>query len=71
MIVERLRRRDDERGAVAIIVTLCLIAIFAMVVLTVDVGGLLLERRSMVNAADAAALAAAQSCAITTDTDVP
>jgi Flp pilus assembly protein TadG len=71
MIAERLRNRDDERGAVAVIVTLCLVAIFAMVVLTVDVGGLLLERRSMVNAADAAALAAAQSCATTTDTDVP
>jgi hypothetical protein len=71
MIGDRLRRRDDERGAVAVIVTLCLVAIFAMVVLTVDVGGLLLERRSMVNAADAAALAAAQSCATTTDTDVP
>jgi Flp pilus assembly protein TadG len=71
MIVEGLRRRDDERGAVAVIVTLCLVAIFAMVVLTVDVGGLLLERRSMVNAADAAALAAAQSCATSGDTDVP
>ncbi len=71
VIQERLRQRDDERGAVAVIVTLCLVAIFAMVVLTVDVGGLLLERRSMVNASDAAALAAAQSCATTTDTDVP
>ena len=50
---------------------LCMIAIFAMVVLTVDVGGLLLERRSMVNAADAAALAAAQSCANQADTSDP
>jgi Flp pilus assembly protein TadG len=71
MIAERLRHRDDEGGAVAIIVAISLIAIFAMVVLTIDVGGLLLERRSMVNAADAAALAAAQSCADTTDSDVP
>lgn len=71
MIRERLQHRDEERGAVAVIVALCMVAIFAMVVLTVDVGSLLLERRSMVNASDAAALAAAQSCAITTDSDVP
>jgi Flp pilus assembly protein TadG len=71
VIKERLARRDEERGAVAVIVALCMIAIFAMVVLTVDVGGLLLERRSMVNAADAAALAAAQSCANTDDTTDP
>jgi hypothetical protein len=42
-----------------------------MLVLTVDVGGLLLKRRAMVNAADAAALAAAQSCADTEDTFDP
>jgi Flp pilus assembly protein TadG len=71
VIKERLANRDDERGAVAVIVCICMIAIFAMVVLTVDVGGLLLERRSMVNAADAAALAAAQSCANQADTSLP
>jgi Flp pilus assembly protein TadG len=71
MITERLARRDDERGAVAVIVALCMIAIFAMVVLTIDVGGLLLERRSMVNAADSAALAAAQTCATQADTTDP
>ena len=71
MITERLAKRDDERGAVAVIVALCMIAIFAMVVLTIDVGGLLLERRSMVNAADAAALAAAQTCANQADTTDP
>ena len=71
VIKEALARRDEEQGAVAVIVVLCMIAIFAMVVLTVDVGGLLLERRSMVNAADAGALAAAQSCARTDDTEDP
>ena len=71
VIKERLANRNDERGAVAVIVCICMIAIFAMVVLTVDVGGLLLERRSMVNAADAAALAAAQSCANQADTSLP
>jgi Flp pilus assembly protein TadG len=60
----RLSGRESERGAVAIIVTLCLVAIMAMLVLTMDVGTLLLTRRAMVNAADAAALAAAQSCGL-------
>ncbi|MGZ4113701.1 MAG: pilus assembly protein TadG-related protein [Actinomycetota bacterium] len=55
------RVRSEERGAVIPIVVLSLIAIFGMVVLTVDVGGTLTKRRSMVNASDAAALAAAQS----------
>jgi Flp pilus assembly protein TadG len=71
LIARRLANRHDEGGAVAVIVALCMIAIFAMVVLTVDVGGLLLERRSMVNAADAGALAAAKTCAQTGDTEDP
>ena len=66
-----LRRLHDDRGATAVIVTLCLVAIFAMLTLTIDVGGLLYKRRELVNGSDAAALAAAQSCAITTDTDNP
>jgi hypothetical protein len=62
---------DDERGATAVIVVLSLIALFGLIVLTVDVGQLLFQRRGMVNASDAAALAAAQSCAGLDDTDVP
>ena len=50
---------------------LALIAIMGMLVLTIDVGGLLLKRRAMVNASDAAALAAAQSCADTGDSFTP
>lgn len=61
-------RGSDDSGAVVVIVALSLVAIFAMLVLTLDVGGLLLARRAMVNASDAAALAAAQSCASTADT---
>jgi Putative Flp pilus-assembly TadE/G-like len=57
-------RLREERGAVIPIVVLSLIAIFGMVVLTVDVGGTLTKRRSMVNASDSAALAAAQSFAL-------
>jgi Flp pilus assembly protein TadG len=66
-----LRRLNDDRGATAVIIALCLIVIFAMLMLTVDVGGLLYKRRELVNGADAAALAAAQACASTTDTAVP
>jgi hypothetical protein len=65
------RTTDGERGATAVIVTLSLLAIFGLIVLTVDVGQLLFQRRAMVNASDAAALAAAQSCAGLGDTDVP
>src|SRR2546422_2919075 len=65
------RLRNDERGAVAVIVALALFAIISMMVLTVDVGSLLYKRRIMVNGADAAALAAAQTCARTTDLSDP
>lgn len=60
--MKRTRQRREE-GAVAVITALVLVALMAGVALTVDVGGLLLRRRAMVNGADAAALAAAQSCA--------
>src|ERR671915_777478 len=56
------RMGREERGATAVIVVLSLFALFGMIVLTVDVGGLPFARRGMVNASDAAALAAAQSC---------
>ncbi|HEX6263963.1 MAG TPA: pilus assembly protein TadG-related protein [Actinomycetota bacterium] len=65
------RLHDDERGATAVIVVLSLLALFGLVVLTVDVGQLLFQRRGMVNASDAAALAAAQTCAGLDDSDVP
>jgi Putative Flp pilus-assembly TadE/G-like len=60
-------RLHEERGATAVIVVLSLFALFGMIVLVVDVGGLLYARRGMVNASDAAALAAAQSCVGTTE----
>jgi Flp pilus assembly protein TadG len=53
---------NRENGAVLVIVTLSLLAMFGMMVLVVDVGSLLYARRALVNASDAAALAAAQSC---------
>jgi hypothetical protein len=56
------RNPRDEDGATLVILVLVLVALFGMMVLVVDVGGLLWARRGMVNASDAAALAAAQSC---------
>jgi len=68
---ELIRRRlhQQEQGATLVIVALCLIALVGMVVLVVDVGGLLLNRREMVNASDAAALSAAKSCVLPTSKD--
>jgi Flp pilus assembly protein TadG len=60
----RYNADGDEQGAVAVIVALSLIALIGMIVLVVDVGGLLYRRRQMVSASDAAALAAARSCAL-------
>lgn len=53
------------------IVAICLVAVMAMVVLTVDVGSLLYRRRALVNSSDAAALSAARSCFAMDDTDIP
>ena len=63
------RLHQDQEGVTAIIVALCLISLFGMLVLVVDVGGLLWKRREMVSGADAAALAAAKTCAVPAVTD--
>ncbi len=63
------RLHQDQEGVTAIIVALCLIALFGMLVLVVDVGGLLWKRREMVSGSDAAALAAAKTCAVPVVTD--
>jgi hypothetical protein len=68
------RARSDprgERGAVAVIFAISLIAIMAVAVLTIDAGNLFFKRRAMVNGADSAALAAAQACARISDTADP
>ncbi len=62
----RLRARikpSGEEGVSLVIVAIAIFALLAMVVLVVDVGALLVSRRALVRGADAAALAAAQSCA--------
>ena len=61
--VRRRREFSEESGVTIVIVTMAMMAICGMLALVVDVGGLLTLRRQMVTAADAAALAAAQSCA--------
>jgi hypothetical protein len=70
-VTKRIPGREGERGATAVIVVLSLVALLGLIVLTVDVGQLLFKRRAMVNASDAAALAAAQSCAGLGDSDNP
>ena len=70
----RPRRRllldpHNEHGATVVIVALVLVAMFGMVVLVVDVGGLLWKRRELVNASDAAALSAAHTCALKSTID--
>lgn len=62
-VTVRRRHRQDEQGAVAVIVFFILMALFGIAMLTIDLGGMLVKRREMVNTADAAALAAAQWCA--------
>ena len=47
-----------EDGAVAVLVALMLVLFVAMVAVAVDVGGLYLRRRELVNGSDAAALSA-------------
>jgi len=58
-----LTRHRREEGAVAIMVALLLVVFMAAVALTVDVGGLYLRRRALVNGSDSAALSAARTCA--------
>jgi hypothetical protein len=62
---------EGERGAVAVIFVISLIAIMAVAMLTIDAGNLFFKRRAMVNGADAAALGAAQACARISDLAVP
>ena len=64
-----LRLHENEEGVTAVIVVLCLVALMGMLVLVIDVGGLLYKRRELVSGSDAAALAAAKTCAVPTSTD--
>ncbi len=58
----RVRRRD--RGAVALMVSVSLIAIFGFTALSIDLGNAWQNRRQLINSTDSAALAAAQEYAV-------
>lgn len=58
------RLHDEEDGAVVFIVAVTLLALIGMLVLTVDLGRGVAYRRQVVSGTDAAALAAAQQCAL-------
>ncbi|MGH2589589.1 MAG: pilus assembly protein TadG-related protein, partial [Actinomycetota bacterium] len=59
-----MRLRDEQDGAVVMIVAVCMLVFLGMLVLTVDLGRGVAYRRQVVNGTDAAALAAAQQCAL-------
>ncbi|MGH2529050.1 MAG: pilus assembly protein TadG-related protein [Actinomycetota bacterium] len=59
-----LIRARDERGAVLMMVAICLLVILGMLVLTFDLGRGVAIKRNMVAGADAAALAAARECGL-------
>lgn len=58
-----MRRLSDERGAVLIIVSICLVLLVGMAAFVMDASALYQERRELQNGADAAALAVAEDCA--------
>ncbi|GAB3414596.1 pilus assembly protein TadG-related protein [Flindersiella endophytica] len=62
--------RTNERGAVATVTAVFLaFVVLSAGLITIDVGQLYVERRQLQNGADAAALAVAQSCAVTSTCD--
>lgn len=58
------RVHEDESGVVLMIVAVTLLVLIGMLVLTVDLGRAVAVKREMVAGTDAAALAAAQQCAL-------
>ena len=58
----RFTRVADDRGAVAIVVALLMVALLGSAAISIDVGRLYVERRQLHNGSDAAALALAQMC---------
>src|SRR6266540_6574778 len=72
MRVRRLglaRLRDEEQGAVLMMVAISLVVLIGMAVLTFDLGRGVALKRNMVNAADAGALAAARECGLANGRD--
>jgi hypothetical protein len=61
-----MRRLQDERGAVSILVTFLIVGgvMIGLLAMVIDVGRLFNERRVLVNGSDAAVLAVARGCAL-------
>ncbi|WEO78006.1 pilus assembly protein TadG-related protein [Cryobacterium sp. SO2] len=55
--------RNEEHGAVAVIVAVSMVVLLGFTALAIDTGALYAERAQLQNGADAAALAVAQDCA--------
>src|SRR5262245_56932377 len=59
-IARRLMSRKPNRGAIVVLVAVCMAVLLSFVAITIDGGGLLDQRRRAQAAADAAALAGAE-----------
>lgn len=57
------RLRDEDDGAIAVIVAVLMVAIVGLAAIAIDVGALYSERRQLQNGTDAAVLAVAEDCA--------
>lgn len=57
-----MRRVNDERGAVAVVVALVMVPLLGFAALSIDVAGMWWEKQQLHNGADSGALAIAQDC---------
>ena len=64
------KHRTNERGATAVMVALVMLPLIAITALAIDIGHLYVVRNELQNAADAGALAAAQSLYLEGETQV-
>ncbi|HEX9087838.1 MAG TPA: pilus assembly protein TadG-related protein [Arthrobacter sp.] len=62
---------DGERGAVTVIVAFAMVALIGCAAIAIDTGALYSERAQLQSGADAAALAIAQECSMTTNCTNP
>ncbi len=61
--MQRLKRLQDDRGAVAVWVAILMVPLMVVAALSIDIGGMHADRQRLQTGADAAALAIAQQCA--------
>lgn len=65
--VRAMRRLNDDDGAVAVVVAVLMVVAMLFAAIVIDVGAVYAERRQLQNGADAAALALARECALTSE----